>query len=285
MISLTPCSASQRVSPSTSLGRREMNEPRKDGMAQNEQRRSQPEASFTEATGLVSSRRRSGARGPEAGARPSGRSSGAGCPGAWPGSATSAGGLPLGRADRQQLAPVAGGVRGVDAAVEDGLEAVGDVGVVVEAEHAVGLGKRFGELLAVPLGHAADGDDGLGPAVILQIVGFQEGVDGVLLGGFDESTGVDDGDVRVRGVLDELPAVRCQAACELLRVHLVTGAAKSDKGDGTAFGHGLKTTLSWPTPPPRGSCGHGVSRPGGRPWCSSAARPGPSRTCSRSSCR
>ena len=91
MTSLTPCSASQRVSPSTSEGRREMNEPRKDGMAQNEQRRSQPEASFTEATGLLPSLRRSGARGPEAGATPSGRSAGAGAISwAWPGSATSA---------------------------------------------------------------------------------------------------------------------------------------------------------------------------------------------------
>ena len=53
MTSLTPCSASQRVSLSTSLGRREMKEPRKDGMAQKEQRRSQPEASFTEATGAA----------------------------------------------------------------------------------------------------------------------------------------------------------------------------------------------------------------------------------------
>ena len=230
-----------------------MKEPRKDGMAQKEQRRSQPEASFTEATGLVSSRRRSGARGPEAGrdARPGGpRGPGGSAP--WPGSATPAAVLALGRAERQQLAPVARGVRGVDAAVEDGLEAVGDVGVVVEAEDAVGLGQGLGELLAVPLGHAADGDHGLGPAVVLEIVGFEQGVDGVLLGGFDESAGVDDGDIRVGGVLDELPAVRCQAACELLRVHLVTGAAKSDKGDGTAFGHGLKTTLSWPTPLPPG---------------------------------
>lgn len=98
MISLTPCSASQRVSPSTSLGRREMKEPRKDGMAQKEQRRSQPEASLTEATGLLSRRRRSGARGPEAGAMPSGRSAGAASPAdgvgspdvawAWPGRAT-----------------------------------------------------------------------------------------------------------------------------------------------------------------------------------------------------
>ncbi len=85
MISFTPCSASHRVSFSTSLGRREMKEPRKDGMAQKEQRRSQPEASLTEATGAPSRRRRRGARGPEAGATPSGRSAGA-----WPGSATEA---------------------------------------------------------------------------------------------------------------------------------------------------------------------------------------------------
>lgn len=132
----------------------------------------------------------------------------------------------------------------MDAAVEDGLEAVGDVGVVVEAEDAVRFRQGLGEVLAVALGHAADGDDGLGAAVVLQIIGFEEGVDGVLLGGLDEPTGVDDGDIGIGGILDELPAVRCQAACELLRVHLVTGAAKSDKGDGTAFGHGLKTTLS-----------------------------------------
>lgn len=152
--------------------------------------------------------------------------------------------LPFGGADREELAPVARGVRGVDTTVEDGLEPVGDVGVVVESEDSVRLRQGLGEVLAVALGHTADRDDGLGSAVILQIVGFEEGIDGVLLGGFDEAAGVDDGDIRVGGVLDELPAVRCQAACKLLRVHLVTGAAKSDEGDGTAFGHGIKTTLS-----------------------------------------
>lgn len=152
--------------------------------------------------------------------------------------------LPLGRADRQQLAPVTRGVGGVDATAEDRLEPVGDVGVVVEAEHPVRFRQRLGEVLAVPLGHAAHRHDGLGSAVTLEVVGLQEGVDGVLLGGLDEATGVDDGDVRVRGVLHEIPAVRLQTACELLRVHLVAGAAKSDKCDGTAFRHGLKTTSS-----------------------------------------
>ena len=37
----------------------------------------------------------------------------------------------------------------------------GDVGVVVEAEHGVGLGQRLGQVLAVALGQAADGDHGL----------------------------------------------------------------------------------------------------------------------------
>ncbi|GAA3295174.1 hypothetical protein GCM10020295_21630 [Streptomyces cinereospinus] len=240
MISFTPCSASHRVSFSTSPGRREMKEPRKDGMAQKEQRRSQPEASLTEATGLPSSpapqrRARAGGRGEAlrqvrgstvARQRHVGRR------------------LPLGRADRQQLAPVARGVRGVDAAVQDGLQPVGDVGVVVEAEHAVGLGERLGEFLAVPLGHAAHRHHGLGSAVPLEVIGLQEGVDGVLLGGVDETARVHDGDVRFLGVLDELPAVRLQTACELLRVHLVTGAAKGDECDGTAFRHGLKTTSS-----------------------------------------
>lgn len=146
-------------------------------MAQKEQRRSQPEASFTEATGLVPSLRRSGARGPETGAIPSGRSAGSrrdllGVPGQRDG-----GVLPLGRADREELAPVARGVGGVDAPVEDRLQAVGDVGVVVESEDPVRFRQGLGEIPAVALGHAADGHHGLGSAVILQIVGFEQGVD------------------------------------------------------------------------------------------------------------
>src|SRR5919112_4062972 len=64
--SLTPCSASHRASPRTSPGRRETNDPRNDGIAQNEQRRSQPLASLRGAIGPPSSRLRT-ARGPEAG--------------------------------------------------------------------------------------------------------------------------------------------------------------------------------------------------------------------------
>jgi hypothetical protein len=68
--SRTPCSASQWASASTSDGRRLTNEPRKLGMAQNEQRRSQPEASLSGATGLSSSRRRTTAGPPAWPGRP-----------------------------------------------------------------------------------------------------------------------------------------------------------------------------------------------------------------------
>ena len=51
--SRTPSLASHRASSSTSVGRRLTNEPRKDGMAQKVQRRSQPEASLSGAIGPV----------------------------------------------------------------------------------------------------------------------------------------------------------------------------------------------------------------------------------------
>ena len=66
----------------------------------------------------------------------------------------------LDRADRQQLAAVAGRV--ARAAARRRGRPRGDsgrLGVGVEAEHRVGLGQLLGELLAVPLGQAADGDD------------------------------------------------------------------------------------------------------------------------------
>src|SRR6202041_1895523 len=49
---------SQRASARISGGRRDTNAPRKDGMAQNEQRRSQPDAIFSGATTPAVSRRR-----------------------------------------------------------------------------------------------------------------------------------------------------------------------------------------------------------------------------------
>src|SRR5690606_39952442 len=63
------------------------------------------------------------------------------------------------RGDRQQLGPVPRLVGGVALTVDDRLELGGDVGIVVEAEHRIGLGQVVGQLGAVPLGHAARSEE------------------------------------------------------------------------------------------------------------------------------
>ena len=176
--SRTPCSASQRASARTSDGRRETKAPRKLGIAQNVQRRSQPRASFSGATGLSSSRRRTTVGPPAWPGRPMSIA---------PGSTTLARSTGLigsslrrspgcGSPGRSPSSTAAGGV--------------GQAGVGVEAEHGVGLGQLLGELLAVPLGQAADGDD-LGAGVGRG----EQRVDRVLLGALDEAAGVHDDDV------------------------------------------------------------------------------------------
>ncbi len=145
-------------------------------MAQNEQRRSQPDASFSGATGASSRRRRSTVGPP-----------------AWPGMPTST--LAAGR-DTGVIGSNARrscGVWRVERTTgEHVVEPLVDVGVVVEAEHDVGLGQLCGQLGAVPLGQAADRDHLAGGD---RVGGGQQGVDGVLLRRVDEAAGVDDGDV------------------------------------------------------------------------------------------
>ena len=135
-------------------------------------------------------------------------------------------GVAVDGADRQQPAPVGRRVRVVRLPRHDRAQPGGDVGVVVEAEDGVGLGKRLGEVLAVALGQATDGDDGLRAAGLLEVGGLEQGVDRVLLGGLDEAAGVDHDGVGVLGVGDEHEAVGLEAAGQLLGVDLVAGAAQ-----------------------------------------------------------
>ena len=211
--SRAPWSASQRASVSTSEGRRLTNEPRKLGIAQNEQRRSQPLASLSGGgrSGVEAAAYGGGAGGVTGHRRGRER--------------------PLDRRDRQQLAAVLRRVRQVRLPRDDRAQPRGDVGVVVEAEHGVGLGQRVGELLAVPLGQAADRDHGLGAAGLLEVRGLQQRVDGVLLGGLDEPAGVHDHGVGVRRVVDQPEAVGLQPTGELLGVDLVAGAPEGHHGD------------------------------------------------------
>jgi len=109
--------------------------------------------------------------------------------------------------------------------VQEFGEARRQLGVVVEAEDRVGLGQFGGQLLAVTLGQAANGND-LGPGV----GGGEQGVDGVLLGLLDEPTGVHHDQVGLRAVGDQLEAAIGEAPGQLLGVHLVAGATHGEQG-------------------------------------------------------
>ena len=115
---------------------------------------------------------------------------------------------------------------------EDAAQPGGDVGVVVEAEHRVGLGQARGQVGAVPLGQAAHRDDRLGAAGVLEVGGLEQRVDGVLLGRLDEPAGVDHHGVGVGRVVDEAEPARRQPPGQLLGVDLVAGAAQGHEGDG-----------------------------------------------------
>ncbi len=148
------------------------------------------------------------------------------------------------RRQRQQHATVRGNVGCRPRTTEDGGQVARHVAVGVETEHGVGIGQLVGEGLAVALGEAAHGHDGLGAPGLLEVGRLEQGVDGVLLGLLDEAAGVDQCDVGVGGVVDEGPALGGEPAGELLGVDLVAGAPEGDQRDAAAArGGGHAATL------------------------------------------
>ena len=169
-------------------------------MAQNAQRRSQPRGQLE--------------RGDRAARRAGGAAPGAGGPGCARRRTVA---VP-GHGDRRRRRGAATGVSGSSSRRSRGrgpraarrpapsVEPGRDVGVVVEAEHRVGLGQRLGQLPAVPLGHAA-GRDHLGAG----LGGGEQGVDRVLLGLLHEAAGVDHAPRRRRRRRRSAPSRRRRA--------------------------------------------------------------------------
>jgi hypothetical protein len=112
-------------------------------------------------------------------------------------------------------------------------EAGCDVGVGVEAEDRVGLGQRGRELVAVPLGQTADGDD-----LRARVRCGEQRVDRVLLRGVDEPAGVHHHDICALGIGDQLPSATAEPAGQLLGVDLVAGTAqRHERGAAGWLGH------------------------------------------------
>ena len=121
---------------------------------------------------------------------------------------------------------------------EDGFELAG-------ADDGVDFGDVGDDFVAVALDEAA-GDDELAGAAAggdLVLRHFEDGVDGLLLGGVDEAAGVDDDDVGVFGVGGERGAAVVEQAHHDLGVDEVFGAAEGDEAD---FGlRGFSLDFGW----------------------------------------
>ncbi len=113
---------------------------------------------------------------------------------------------------------------------EDGFQFAG-------ADYCVNFGDVLLDLVAVALDEAAGDDDALGLSAVLLLVldHLEDGVDGLLLGGVDETAGVDDDDLGVFGAGGELGPVVVEQAHHDLGVDEVFGAAE---GDESYFGAG-----------------------------------------------
>ena len=96
---------------------------------------------------------------------------------------------------------------------QDPIQPGGDVGIVVEAEHGVRLGQRFGEFGAVAFGQATHSHD-RADAAVLAVGGVEQGVDGILLRCVDEAAGVHHDRLgRVRVVNEAEPCLLYTSRC------------------------------------------------------------------------
>jgi hypothetical protein len=85
-----------------------------------------------------------------------------------------------------------------------------DARIVIKTQHSR-LGQCRRKFLAVALCHAPDGYNSS------RAIGrLENGIDGVLLGGFNESTGVDEDDICLSTFGYERPAIRREACGEFL---------------------------------------------------------------------
>ncbi len=109
--------------------------------------------------------------------------------------------------------------------------------VGVEAQDGIGLRQLLSQTRAVPLREAADRHHCLGATALLEISGFQEGIDRVLLGLFHEPAGVHHRHIGFGCVADQRPPLRLQPSGELFGVDLIAGAPQGDEGDTTLTGH------------------------------------------------
>ena len=104
--------------------------------------------------------------------------------------------------------------------------------LAIEYTHEAIDARFLGEELGLMPLHQAAGDDQLaGTANLLVFSHFEDGVDRFLLGGVDETAGVDHQDVGLVGLMRQLVASGDQLAHHDFAVDEILGATQTDKTD------------------------------------------------------
>ena len=117
-------------------------------------------------------------------------------------------------------------------AAEQAVDIAHDVGLLFQRQDLVGfLGQLAAQIDFVALRQAARNDHPSAAPALPQAVGLQDGVDGLLLGRADESTGVDDDDIGFERLSREAVVVALQQSQHALGVHRVLGAPQADEVD------------------------------------------------------
>ncbi len=104
----------------------------------------------------------------------------------------------------------------------DGLE---DAFELARADDRVHLWYLLADRVAIALHQAAGHDQAARPAKFLVLGHFEDGVDRLLLGGFDKAAGVDDDDVSFVGARRDLISLARENAHHHLAIHEVFRAA------------------------------------------------------------
>ncbi len=102
-----------------------------------------------------------------------------------------------------------------------------DAGDLRRADDGVGFGKFLPQFILVALREAAGNHEGAAFPLLLHLRGLEDGPDGLLLGGLDESAGVHHDDLGFLPVRGQLEPRAGEHAHHLLGIHLVLGAAQA----------------------------------------------------------
>ena len=115
---------------------------------------------------------------------------------------------------------------GLTASGQSSLHRQDDIGIASGAADGVHLRHLLENFLLIPFHQTAGGDESFQLPFFFQPSLFQNGVDGLLFGFVDKSTGVDNGHIGLAEILHDLHSLPAQQRQHLLGIDQILGTAQ-----------------------------------------------------------